>query len=123
MVKEPAGTLIITLLAELLNSELGDFDMTIQTRSTGPRLLSQMYQRFTATNPKYSSRNPKYQKALGDIVFDAQNGHRPEVVFVCAPASYNGWRKLRERSGSAWFKSCSGSKVERRTSQQIKRSR
>jgi hypothetical protein len=29
MMKEPAGTGIITTPAELLNSEVGDFDMTI----------------------------------------------------------------------------------------------
>jgi hypothetical protein len=30
MVKEPAGALIITTPTELLNSEMGDFDMTIR---------------------------------------------------------------------------------------------
>jgi hypothetical protein len=29
MVKEPAGALIITTPTELLNSEVGDFDMTL----------------------------------------------------------------------------------------------
>jgi hypothetical protein len=38
MVKEPAGTLISTPPAELLNSEVADFDMTIQRRSTSRRL-------------------------------------------------------------------------------------
>jgi hypothetical protein len=32
MVKEPAGTRIITAPAELLNSEISEFDMTIQFR-------------------------------------------------------------------------------------------
>jgi hypothetical protein len=34
MVKEPAGALIITMPTELLNSEVGDFNMTIQPRLT-----------------------------------------------------------------------------------------
>src|SRR3954447_26491097 len=34
MVKEPAGTLIITTPAELLNSEVGDLDMTIYSLNT-----------------------------------------------------------------------------------------
>jgi hypothetical protein len=37
MMKEPAGTLIITTPTELWNSEVGDFDMTIQPRSTSRR--------------------------------------------------------------------------------------
>jgi len=34
MVKEPAGTGIITTPAELWNSEVGDFDMTILNKSS-----------------------------------------------------------------------------------------
>jgi len=37
-VKEPAGTLIITPPAEVWNSEVGDFDMTMRTCSKSRRL-------------------------------------------------------------------------------------
>jgi hypothetical protein len=43
MMKEPAGTLSITTPTELVNSEVDDFNMTIQLRYTSTPALSAAY--------------------------------------------------------------------------------